>query len=144
MAPAPIEVVVGGKAYRVIASESAEVLQRLARSVDDKLAEVAPPGQPVPERALLLAALALAHDLDEERARRRELEGQLRQRLRGVLSQIDRALGSSASAAPLPDATERDPATSPPGAREPVPALVLNDPARSRSRVEAKHERNDD
>src|ERR1700721_553602 len=63
-----VVVTVGAREYKVVSSASEEELMRLAQTVSAKLAEVAPQGRPEPPQALLLAALALAHDLEEERA----------------------------------------------------------------------------
>jgi len=92
MAEAPVEVVVGGKAYRVVASAEAEVLHRLAQVVDSKLNELGGAGRPLSPQAMVLAALALAHDLEEERARRQQVERRAREQVRSVMERIDRAL----------------------------------------------------
>lgn len=64
-----VQLRIGGQSYRVVTSASDEELQRLAAVVDQKLATVVPPGRAVTPQAMLLAAMALAHDLEEERAR---------------------------------------------------------------------------
>src|SRR5688572_11332684 len=63
MAGRTVQLRVGGQTYRVLSSAGEEELQRLAAVVDQKLASVVPPGRPVTPQAMLLAALALAHDL---------------------------------------------------------------------------------
>ena len=102
--PEPVEVRVGGRTYRVVASAEHTAVERLARVVDTRLCELSGgPGRPVPPQALLLAAISLAHDLEQERARRHEVEQRARATLRAVLSRIDAAL----EAAPeLPDPVE--------------------------------------
>ncbi len=92
MAEAPVEVVVGGKTYRVVASAEAEVLHRLAQVVDAKLHELGGAGRQLSPQSVVLAALALAHDLEEERARRRDVERRAREQVRAVMARIDRAL----------------------------------------------------
>ena len=92
MAEAPVEVVVGGKAYRVVASAEAEVLHRLAQVVDAKLHELGGSGRAISPQSMVLAALALAHELEEERARRRDVERRAREQVRAVMARIDRAL----------------------------------------------------
>ena len=73
-------------------------LSTLAEVVNAKLAEVVPPGRPEPPQALLLAALALAHDLEEERSRSRSLERKSRDMLRRVLVRLDSVLESDGGA----------------------------------------------
>jgi cell division protein ZapA len=92
MPGSPVELTVGGKTYRVVASEEELVLKRLAALVDAKLHALAAPGRPIAPQALLLAAMALAHDLEEERARRRQVEARAREMLTTVLQRIDRAI----------------------------------------------------
>lgn len=67
-----VQLRVAGQTYRVVTSASDEELRRLAAVVDEKIATVVPPGRAVTPQAMLLAAMALAHDLEEERARTEE------------------------------------------------------------------------
>lgn len=92
MAGAPVEVVVGGKAYRVVASADADMLRHLAQVVDAKLHAVSGAGRPITAQSMVLAAIALAHDVEEERARRRSVERQARERVRAAIARIDQAL----------------------------------------------------
>jgi cell division protein ZapA len=69
MASRPVELRVGGQSYRVVSSASAEDLERLAAMVDEKLTSLVPPGKPLTPQSLLLVALALANDVETERAR---------------------------------------------------------------------------
>ena len=106
--PEPVEVSVGGRTYRVVASAEQSAVQRLANLVDSRLRELSGPGSPVAPQALLLAAMSLANDLEEERERRREVTRQSRERLRSVLARIDAAIESADEqaqqpAAPTPD-----------------------------------------
>jgi cell division protein ZapA len=94
-----VELKVAGQSYRVVSSAAEDELQHLAVLVNRKLTEVAPAGRAPTPQALLLAAMALAHDLEEERGRRRALEGRTREFLRGLLTRIDAVLGASADAA---------------------------------------------
>jgi cell division protein ZapA len=87
-----VVVTVGAREYKVVSSASEEELTRLAQTVSAKLTEVAPQGRPEPPQALLLAALALAHDLEEERLRARSLERKSRDMLRRVLVRLDGVL----------------------------------------------------
>ncbi len=85
---------IGSREYKLVSSATEEELSRLAEAVNAKLAEVAPPGRPEPPQALLLAALALANDLEEERSRSRALERKSRDMLRRVLVRLDSVLES--------------------------------------------------
>jgi len=95
MSGSPVELRVGGQTYRVVASTAEQELKRLAEIVDARLRELSPPGRQISPQALLLAAITLAHDLEDERARRRELEVRSRERLRSLLERIDRALDAT-------------------------------------------------
>lgn len=104
----PVALNVGGQSYRIVASVPEESLRQLAGVVDARIRELVPAGKPVPPTAILLAAIALAHDLDEERAQRKGLEARHRDVLRRLLARIDDALET-----PEDDAQERSPAPPP-------------------------------
>jgi cell division protein ZapA len=86
-----IELRIAGQTYRVVSSSPAEELQHLVEMVEAKLSELAPRGKAQPQ-AMLLAAMALAHDVESERARRESLERRTRDLLRRVLVRVDDAL----------------------------------------------------
>lgn len=98
MSRSPVELSVGGQTYRVVASAEEAELRRLAQVVDRKLRELSAPGRHVPSQTILLVALALAHELEAERARRRQLERRSREQLATLVERIDAAL---AEAGPL-------------------------------------------
>jgi cell division protein ZapA len=112
MASSPVELKVGGQTYRVVASAEEPELKRLADLVDSRLRSLSGPGKPISPQSMLLAAISLAHDLEEERRRRLQLEARSKEMLRSVLARIDAALeagddrqepaahGSDGSAAP--------------------------------------------
>jgi cell division protein ZapA len=92
-----VELRIGGQNIRVVSSAPEAELQRLAGVVNQKLAEVGPVARAQPN-GLLLVAMALAHEVEEERQRRVSLEERVRGLLGGVLHRIDRALdGEEAS-----------------------------------------------
>jgi cell division protein ZapA len=93
-----VELRIGGQSYRVVSSAPEAELQRLASVVNRKLAEVGPTSRTQPN-GLLLVAMALAHDVEEERQRRASLEERVRSFLGGVVQRIDRALGGDGSVA---------------------------------------------
>jgi len=87
-----VQLKVAGQTYRVVTSASADELAALTEAVDAKIAAVTPKGRAITPQSLLLAALALANELSEERARRDALERRTRDLLRRVIVRVDRAL----------------------------------------------------
>jgi cell division protein ZapA len=86
-----VELRIAGQNYRLVSSAPAAELQRLGDVVEAKLAEIAPRGKAAPQ-ALLLAAIALAHEAETERHRREALERRTRDLMRRVLVRIDDAM----------------------------------------------------
>ena len=95
MAGSPVELKVGGQTYRVVASAEETELRRLADLVDARLRSMTAPGRPISSQALLLAAISLAHDLEEEKRKRLQLEARSKDMLRSVLARIDAAIEAS-------------------------------------------------
>jgi len=91
----PVELRIAGQSYRVVSSADEEELQRLAEAVSAKVDELSR-GRPTTPQALVLAALALAHELEEERERRQSVERRARDMLRRVLVRLDDALDDAA------------------------------------------------
>lgn len=89
-----VQLRIGGQTYRVVTSASDDELHRLTLMVEDKLTQVAGPGRMVNPQALLLAALALAHDLEEERARHNDQIARTRVAFGRMLERVDAALGA--------------------------------------------------
>jgi cell division protein ZapA len=107
MPKGPVELRVGGQTYRVLATAEEADLHRLADVVDDRLRKLTAPGRAVSPQSLLLAALSLAHDLEDERSRRVRSEQRAREMLSGLLERIDAALEADSAelaAAPPVDA----------------------------------------
>jgi cell division protein ZapA len=96
MSGSPVELRVGGQTYRVVASADEADLRRLADIVDTKLRELTSPGRQLAPQSLLLAAIALAHELEEERERRIKAERRWREKLTTVLARVDAALDATA------------------------------------------------
>ena len=86
-----IDLRIAGQSYKVVSSSPREELQHLAEMVEAKLAEIGPRGRAQPQ-AILLAAMALAHEVEQERGKRDSLERRTRDLLRRVLVRIDDAL----------------------------------------------------
>jgi cell division protein ZapA len=92
-----VQLKVAGQTYKVVSSADEDELQRLAAVVDGRVAELSPKGRAVPPQAVLLAAIALAHDLEDERAKREALERKTRDLLRRILMRVDDALEGDAA-----------------------------------------------
>ena len=95
----PVQLKIGGQSYKVVSSADADELQRLADAVSAKVEEITPSGKTAPPQAVLLAAIALAHELELERSRRVALERKTRDMLRRVLVRLDDALDTAADTA---------------------------------------------
>ena len=95
MAGTPVDLKVGGQTYRVVASAEETELKRLADLVDARLRSMSAPGRPISPQSLLLAAISLAHDLEEEKRKRLQLEVRSKEMLRSVLARIDAAIEAS-------------------------------------------------
>ena len=95
---APVELRVGGQTYRVVASAEPTELHRLAGIVSERLQGRGNGTGAVPQQALLLAAMTLAHELEEEREKRKRVEQRSREMLTHVLARIDAALDADDSA----------------------------------------------
>jgi cell division protein ZapA len=87
-----IELNIAGQKYRVVSSAGEAEVQRLAGIVTAKLNEVAASTRAQPPQAIVLAALALAHEAEAERVRRELVEARARDLLLRMLSRIDEAL----------------------------------------------------
>jgi hypothetical protein len=70
----------------------------LAAEVDSRVRELTPRSRAAGPQALVLAAIALAHELEIERKKRQELEGRTRDALTRMLGRIDLAMGEGRSA----------------------------------------------
>jgi cell division protein ZapA len=87
-----VTVHLGGQQYKVVTSAEETEVQRLAEVVNSKLLEVTPRGKPVVPHAMLLAAMALAHEVELERAKREAVENKARQMLTRLIGRIDEVL----------------------------------------------------
>src|SRR3954465_9330693 len=94
MRPA-VEVTVGGQLYRLVASAGEQTLQRCANVVNERLQELTGSERGHHPQALLLVAMALAHDLEEGRARRIQAVSGAEDMLRRLLDNVNTALGGA-------------------------------------------------
>jgi cell division protein ZapA len=88
---APVELRVAGHTYRVASTATEDELRRLARVIEDKLRALGASASFHPQ-SILLVAISLAHELEEERARRERSEERCREMLAQVLERVDAAL----------------------------------------------------
>jgi cell division protein ZapA len=121
MSEAVVQLKIAGQSYRVITSASTEDVGRLAARVEETLRSVTAPGRQPGEQSMVLAAITLAHDLEEERRARRALEARYEAKLEQLLGMVNAALGQSTApddsmerefgriAPTLPPPTESDP-----------------------------------
>lgn len=91
-----VQLEIAGQSYRVVSSASESELRRLAAVVEEKILAMSPRNRPPPAQAVLLAAIALAHDLEEERGLRAGLERRTRDLLRRALGRIELVLDRDA------------------------------------------------
>jgi cell division protein ZapA len=91
-----VELKVAGQSVRVVSSAGDDELQGLAGVINRRLAEMGPSARSQPQ-SLLLVAMALAHDLEEERERRASLEARTRGLLRSLLGRIDAVVSDGES-----------------------------------------------
>jgi cell division protein ZapA len=87
-----VEVRVAGQSYRVVSSAPEAEVRRLAAAVEAKVLELTPRGRSPAPQALLLAAIALAHEVEEERSLREGLERRTRDLLRRSVARLDEVL----------------------------------------------------
>lgn len=89
-----VELRIAGQNYRVVSSATAEQLERLARMVNQKMSELAPQARADGAHRLLLVALALANDVEEQREQHESLRNRFREFLGRILGRVDSALAS--------------------------------------------------
>lgn len=87
-----VQLRVAGQSYKVVSNAEESDLHRLADAVSAKVEALTPRGKAASPQSVLLAAMALAHELEEERAKRAAVERRARDMLRRVLVHIDDAL----------------------------------------------------
>jgi cell division protein ZapA len=95
----PVEVKIGGNSYRVTGSASEVELQRLAGIVDQRLRALTGSARNPSPQAMVLVAMTLAHELEEERAARRRVEQRSKDMLSSLLERVDAALDADSAGA---------------------------------------------
>jgi cell division protein ZapA len=93
MSQATVALTIGGQTYRVRSAATEQELRRLAAMVDARLRIISGSQQSSPApQALLLVAIALAHDLEYEQSLRKHLERETLSTLQVLLERIDGAI----------------------------------------------------
>ena len=86
-----VQLRLAGQTYRVVTTAGDVELKRFVSMIEEKLSAM-PRGKAMHPQALLLATLALAHDLEEERARAQRIETRAKETLARLVERIDAAL----------------------------------------------------
>ncbi len=97
MADKAVELNVAGQRCRVVTTANEQELKELVALVEDKLASLLGPGRPMSVQTLLLAAVALAHDVKEQRDRADAMAAKAKKSLEGLLVRVDSALEQNES-----------------------------------------------
>ncbi len=87
-----VHLTIAGQSLRVVSTSSREQLGRLAAIVEERMRALDPQGRGALTQTLLLTALALANDLDCERAKRLEITEDTRRFLATVKERVDVAI----------------------------------------------------
>ncbi len=95
MASRGVDLNVAGMTCRVVTSAADDELAMLAAMVEERLGTILKPGRPVTKQAILLVAIALAHEVHEERTRARTLADRARTTLAKLLERVDGVLSTS-------------------------------------------------
>ena len=116
-----VDLSVAGTSCRVVTTADDAELAALAAMVEEKLAAVLKPGRPVTTKAMLLAAIALAHDVRAERARADAMAARARDTLGRLLTRIDEVMARTDDEAGTGDEAGRAPKPERIGADERAP-----------------------
>lgn len=95
MSEGAVQLKVAGQTYQVVSSAAESDLRRLAKMVEEALEGVTAPGRQASPQALVLAAMTLAHELETERAERRDLQEKYQRTLKSLLERVDGVLADS-------------------------------------------------
>jgi len=89
-----VELRVAGQTHRVVSSADRATLERLASKVEERMHHLVGRDRSVGPDTLFLAAIALAHDLEQAEARMSQVEARSREMLQSLLQRVDAALDS--------------------------------------------------
>jgi cell division protein ZapA len=90
-----VQLRVAGQTYQVVTSAGQNELHRLAEKVEHALFAVTPRGRQPSPQSLVLAAISLAHELEQERAKRVAAEERYRETLKNLLGRVDQVLADT-------------------------------------------------
>ncbi len=90
-----VDLSVAGTSCRVVTTADDAELAALTAMVEEKLAAVVKSGRPVTKQAMLLAAIALAHEVRSERARADAIAERARESFGRLLERVDELIGAS-------------------------------------------------
>ena len=95
MANRSVELTVAGTSCRVVSTADEDELRDLAAMVEEKLGGLVKTGRPLTTQSALLAAVALAHDVQEQKSRADRIAARAKEALGGLLDRVDTALEKS-------------------------------------------------
>jgi cell division protein ZapA (FtsZ GTPase activity inhibitor) len=85
-----VEVTVGQQRLSLKTDEDPALVHRVAGLVNQRLAEIVPPSQPLSHQVLLLLAMNLAQDLLRQQEADQKLKTEVRTRSQAILTQLER------------------------------------------------------
>lgn len=85
-----VEVIVAQQRLLLKTNEDPAVVHRVAGLVNQRLAELVPPTQPISHQILLLLAMNLAQDLLAQQEAEAKLKTEVRSRSQAILMQLER------------------------------------------------------
>ena len=95
MSEGAVQLKVAGQTYQVVSSAREPELKRLAQVVEQTIMGLTAPGRQPSPQALVLAAITLAHELEEAQAQIAELRQRHKQVLSSLLGRVDNLLEES-------------------------------------------------
>jgi cell division protein ZapA (FtsZ GTPase activity inhibitor) len=85
-----VEVIVGQQRLSLKTDQDPAIVHRVAGLVNQRLAEIVPPSQPLSHQVLLLLAMNLAQDLLEKQDASTKLKQEVKTRSQAILTQLER------------------------------------------------------
>jgi cell division protein ZapA len=95
MSEGAVQLKLAGQTYQVVSSAREPELKRLAQVVEQTIFGLTPPGRQPSPQALVLAAITLAHELEEAQTQLAELRQRHKQVLSSLLGRVDSLLEAS-------------------------------------------------
>jgi len=95
MSEGAVQLKLAGQTYQVVSSAREPELKRLAQVVEQTIMGLTPPGRQPSPQALVLAAITLAHELEEAQAQIEQLRERHKHVLASLLGRVDSLLEES-------------------------------------------------